>query len=569
MTVFLTPDGRPFYGGTYFPPDDRMGMPGFPRVLQAILSAYRDRPGDVARSAEQITAHLRRDLRPPKSVPEARQDVLDAGLDSLAASFDSRDGGFGSAPKFPQPMALEIALRDLARRGSPVAATIVRTTLDRMAAGGIRDQLGGGFHRYSVDGEWRVPHFEKMLYDNAMLGRLYGLAYQATGVEAYRDVASSTIDYVLRDLKAPTGGFCAAEDADSEGIEGRFYVWTRDDFLAALEPRVGAIAARHFGVTDTGDLDGASVLRVAIPADELARGMDLSLAEVEAAIATACQELLRVRSQRVRPSRDGKVIANWNGLMVRALADASLALGRDDYLQEALACAECLLSAYVEDGRVFHLPARTGVRRIGFLDDHASVAWGLLGLHQATLDRRWLDLAARIAERAFELFWSEPEGRFYDTSADHEPLIARPHGLHDNPTPAGAALLCWVLVDLGRLLDENRYLDVVRRALFPDAAALARYPTSYATALLAVDSLSTEADVVTLFGEASDPRVNALLGSLKRGYRPYQLLRMEPEGDRPEPAAVVCRGSTCGLPVTDPASLAAQLGAPALVVGGR
>ena len=568
MTVFLTPDGRPFYGGTYFPPEDRMGMAGFPRVLAAILSAYRDRPDEVSRGAEQLAAYLQRGAGAPRASPAPNAGTLDAAFEALDAAFDVRSGGFGTAPKFPQPMALEFALRVLTRTGSPAAATIVRTTLDQMAAGGIQDQLGGGFHRYSVDGDWRVPHFEKMLYDNAQLSRIYALAYQATGITAYRGVASATIDYVLRDLRAPSGGFCAAEDADSEGVEGRFYVWTQEAIESTLDGRVGAVASRYWGVSEDGDLDGANVLHVEAPVDELARGLEMPPGEVAASIATARSELLRVRSGRVRPSRDGKVLASWNGLMLRALSDASVALDREDYRAEAVACAEYLASAFVDEGRVWHLAARPGVPRYGFLDDSASVAWGMLGLHQATLDRRWLDLAAQIASRMIELFWSEAERRFYDTSADHETLVARPHGLQDNATPSGSSLACAVLIDLGRLVDEPRYLEIAQSAVASNQEALAAHPTAFATALLALDSLLQEADVVTALGAGDDPGVERLLSGISRGYRPYQLARLESQGDRPQPAAFVCRGMTCGLPVSDPDALVAQLASPVLVGPG-
>jgi hypothetical protein len=577
MTAFLTPEGRPFFGGTYFPPEDRMGMAGFPRVLQAIVAAYRDRRDDVARSAEQLTAQLHRATRVPAVAEEANAAGLDVAFEALLTSFDGRAGGFGAAPKFPQPLALEFALRVLARSSSPAAATILRTTLDRMSAGGMHDQVGGGFHRYSVDGEWLVPHFEKMLYDNALLSRLYALAYQATGIDAYRGVACSALDYVLRDLASKTGGFCAAEDADSDGNEGRFYVWPREEFTSALEPDIARIVAHHFGVTDEGNFEGANVLHVAMPADQVARQLGVPIGQVRAAIASARTALAAVRSRRTRPARDGKVLANWNGLVVRALADAGSALGRQDYVRAAESCAEFVAAELVEDGRVRHLVARLGVQRFGFLDDHAAVVWGLLGLHRATLAKRWLDLAARIVERMLEYHWSEGESRFYDTSSDHEALIARPHGLNDNASPSGSALACSVLIDLGRQMDLPRYLDIARRVLMPAEDALARYPTSFATALLAVDSLAAEVDEVTIFGRQDEQAVVSLLAAVSAEYRPYQIVRLaDPDsaGGRPAgtsagpavtlPWAIVCRGSACGLPTSDPESLRVQLRAPAL-----
>ena len=582
MTVFLAPDGRPFYGGTYYPPTDRYGMPGFGRVLASVVDAYHNRSGDIARATEQLTGHIQRAAHVPPAVGPVDPGTLDAALESLGAGFDPTNGGFGAAPKFPQAGVLEFALRMVARTGSPVAASALRTTLARMAAGGIHDQLGGGFHRYSVDAEWLVPHFEKMLYDNALLSRIYLLAYQATGVEEYRDVATRAIDYVLRDLASPAGGFCAAEDADSEGEEGRYYVWSLDEVLAICGEDIGPVAARHFGVTAAGNFEGANILHVASPVGQLARDLGETPDSVAATVEQARARLLTARARRVRPARDTKVLADWNGLMLRSLADAARILRRDDYLEAALTTGYIIERELIDGGRVFHRPARVGVPRYGFLDDQAACAWGFLGLYEATLDPRWLRRTADLAETMLRHFWVDAETRFYDTSDNHEPLIARPHGLSDNATPAGAGLACAVLVHLSRLLGRPQYADIARRVLTSNEDAAVRYPTAFASTLLAMDLLATDCDEVVLVGRPDDPRTAALAAEAGAAYRPYQLVvRYDPDSPdnhisplvtgrtqvAGQPTAYVCRGTTCGLPATDPEALRRQLTAPSLQPG--
>ncbi|MFQ6020210.1 MAG: thioredoxin domain-containing protein, partial [Dehalococcoidia bacterium] len=331
LTVFLTPEGEPFFGGTYFPPEDRHGLPGFPRVLQAVAEAYRTKREDVTRSAQQMASQLRQAAQSRPSPEPLTADILDQAYRSLDSRFDRQDGGFGAAPKFPQPMAHEFLLRYHHRSGESNALAMVELTLERMARGGMYDQIGGGFHRYSTDAVWLVPHFEKMLYDNALLSRLYLHAYQLTDRPLYRRIAEETLDYVLREMAAPDGGFYSAQDADSEGVEGKFYVWTRQEIESELGAEDGALLCRYFGVSDEGNFEGQNILYQPHDAETVAQQLGVPVERLTAALERGKAHLLAVRDRRVRPGRDEKILTAWNGLMLRSLAEAAGALDREEY----------------------------------------------------------------------------------------------------------------------------------------------------------------------------------------------------------------------------------------------
>ncbi|MBX6341813.1 MAG: thioredoxin domain-containing protein, partial [Thermomicrobiaceae bacterium] len=426
LTVFLTPDLQPFYGGTYFPPEDRLGMPGFPRVLLAASEAYRTRRQEVEQSAREVSQHLQAHFAataPPSALSEA---TLDEAARNLARQFDRVNGGFGGAPKFPAPMALEFLLRTWRRAGVPRALEMVELTLTKMARGGIYDQVGGGFHRYAVDAVWLVPHFEKMLYDNALLARVYALAYQATGGSLYRRVAEETCDYVLREMTSPEGAFYSTQDADSEGEEGKFYVWTPEEIDAALPPREAEIAKRYFGVTEAGNFEGKTVLSVPEPPERVAADLAMSPDALEAAVREIRDRLYAARAGRVWPGRDEKVLAAWNGLMLRALAEVGAALDRPDYVDAAARCAR-FLRDHLDRGGTLSRVFKDGRAHVdGYLEDYAALADGLVSLYEATFEPAWLDWARDLLARAVDRFADPQGGGFFDTPAMAGDLITRP-----------------------------------------------------------------------------------------------------------------------------------------------
>ena len=382
MTVFLTTEGEPFYGGTYFPPEERGGLPSFVRVLEAISEAYQSRRSDVLKSGQQLVARLRQAYTADPGQEPLSESILRAAFDSALPQFDERSGGFGLQPKFPQPTTLEFLLRFHARTGIPLALEMVEFTLDKMAAGGIHDQIGGGFHRYSTDAFWLVPHFEKMLYDNALLARLYTHAYQVTANGQYRRTAERIIDYVVREMTSPEGGFYSAQDADSEGVEGKFFVWRPEHLVDVLGADDAAVVADYYGVSNAGNFEGMSILNVpSVPADVAARH-SLTTDQLESLIDTANQRLLEERSLRVPPMTDTKVITSWNGLMLAAIAEASAVFQRDDYLQVAQTNASYLLDRMVDAGRLRRTDSNSENGSRGFLDDYAVLIAGLVGAAQ-------------------------------------------------------------------------------------------------------------------------------------------------------------------------------------------
>jgi uncharacterized protein YyaL (SSP411 family) len=525
LTVFLTPDGEPFYGGTYFPPEPRHGLPSFRQVLRAVADAYRERPEDVAAQAEALVGALRRSAETEPSREPLTESLLAEAERGLLSQLDPRWGGFGHAPKFPPASALEFLLRRAAASDGGKAAAAVRLTLDGMAAGGMYDLVGGGFHRYSVDGQWLVPHFEKMLYDNALLVPPYLHAWLLTGQERYRVVAEQTLDYMLRELRLPSGGFASAQDADTDGIEGLTYTWTAEEGAPAelLQP------FEH----------GRSILRGEL--DEETR-----------------MRLLAIREQRPQPGLDDKVIASWNGLALAALAEGARRLERADLLAAATELGE-LLSAdplwrTMRDGRA---------KYPGYLDDYANVAHGLYELHVATGDSRWLREARRVALSAVERFGDQERGGFFLTPADGERLVARQKTFDDNPTPAGSSMLAFVLLRLARIWGDDELERLAVGALRLVRDLLPRAPSAFGWALCALDlHLSPPRELAILGPPDSDVARAALAG-----FDPNAVVAFGPAEDVPllagktlvdgKPAVYVCERFACRAPVTDPAELPA------------
>ncbi len=570
LTVFLLPDGRPFYGGTYFPPAPRSGMPAFRQVLAAVAEAYHQRRAAVEQAAESLTDTLRRDLlNLADGAAELDTGLLDAAYAQIARTFDPDYGGFGGAPKFPQPMKLEFLLRAYVRSGDPAARAMALFTLQQMARGGIYDQIGGGFHRYSVDDRWLVPHFEKMLYDNAQLSRVYLYAWQATGAPFCRRVAEETYDYVLRELADAAGGFYSATDADSEGEEGRFFVWDKAELVALLGADAD-IALTYWGVTADGNFEGSSILHVQLADETAAARLGLTADELAAKLAAIKDTLYAARAQRVAPGLDDKIITAWNGMLLASLAQAARALGRADYRAAAVRAGEFLLAALAAPDGGLYRTWKGGQARIpAYLEDYAAVVDALLELYQTTFEPRWFVEARRLADYALDHF-AAPDGGFYDTADHHEALIVRPRNPQDNAAPSGGALLTRQLVRLAAYTGDARYATAARAALAGLTAALRQFPSAFTEWLNALDMFTAGLDEVAVVGDPADARTQALLDAAHGPYRPNVITALAPaaagdthpvallHGRAPQagaPAAYVCRNFACQLPVTTPAAL--------------
>ena len=397
MTVFLTPDGKPFYGGTYFPPEERGGLPSFPRVLTTMADVYRNRRGDVISTTNQLIAHMRQMTRSAPGIEPLTDDIMVQAARELRKQFDDNYGGFGLQPKFPQPMTLEFLLRQYLRNEDPSVLEMVELTLDQMARGGIYDQLGGGFHRYSTDTYWLVPHFEKMLYDNALLARLYLHAYQLTGSPMYRRIVKETLDYVIREMTSPEGGFYSAQDADSEGEEGKFFVWRPEEIVEILGGEDGKLVNDYYGVTIHGNFEGRSILHVPTPLPDFARSVGMDTDAFQQRLQEARAKLMERRASRIAPERDDKVLTSWNGLMLAAFAEAAVVLDRDDYRDVAVTNGAFLLDKLVEEsGRLLRTYKDGQAKLYGYLEDYAFLIDGLLLLHEATFGERWLKGAIEL-----------------------------------------------------------------------------------------------------------------------------------------------------------------------------
>ena len=576
MTVFMTPDGAPFYGGTYFPPVPSRGMPSFKQVLLSLADAYANRREEVLASAENVREFLKESSTASIPRSEVSEGLLAHAANALAGQIDNRFGGFGGAPKFPQAMNLEVLLRHHKRTGDRAALSGVDLTLRQMANGGIYDQLGGGFARYSVDEYWLVPHFEKMLYDNALLARLYLEAYEATGDGFYRRIAEETLDYVMRDMRSPEGGFYSAEDADSEGVEGKFYVWTPEEIEATLEPEDAKLAERYWDVTERGNFEGKNILNVPRPPEAVAAEFGLSTEELWGRILLIRERLFTEREKRVRPGRDEKVLAAWNGLMLRAFALAAGATGREEYLRVAEENAAFLLEKLVVDGRLRRSYKDGQARLNGYLEDYACVADGLVELYETTFETRWLREAASLADAILELFWEEAEGAFYDTAADHEELVTRPRDVYDNATPSGNSVAVDVLLKLSVLLEREDYRERAGAVLDNLSGGMVQVPGAFGRLLSALDFYLSTPYEVAIIGEREAPGTKTLLETVYSSYLPNKVVAGSSENDeeatqlvpllenRPmrggRPTAYVCVNYACQSPTTDPAELARQLG---------
>ena len=576
MSVFLTPDGRPFFGGTYFPPDDRHGMAGFPRVLASVADAYRTRRTEVDQQAATLTGHLQAQLAVPSGDRDPERRQLEAAVSRIAASFDATHGGFGGAPKFPAPMTLEFLLRAWRRSGDAAVLGMVTRTLDAMADGGIHDQLGGGFARYSTDAHWLVPHFEKMLSDNALLSHAYLEAYRATGTDRYAEVARSTLDFMLAELRTEDGGFASALDADSEGVEGRFFAWTHAEFDGALadagfEGGERAALAASWGVSRDGNWEGTNVLHRAGPP------VDSPLQR------RARTALLDARGRRTRPGRDDKQLAAWNGLTLRAFGHAALVLGDARYVEAAADLVRFVEEHLLREGGGVWRTTRAGRSHTpGFAEDHLALADGLLVAHGALGTPGPLLMARSLVDRAIAEFWDERAGTFVDTSAEHGTSIAVPRGLVDNATPSTNSLGADVMLRLALLSGDEDYARRAGAILRAVASGLERQPSAFGRMLAAADrQLGEPLDVVVATGVAGDPAAVALRRAAAAPYVPDLVLTgveaAVPHAGWPlyegkvardgHATAYACRGYRCDAPTADPGTLARQIAGLAQATG--
>jgi uncharacterized protein len=491
MSVFLTPEGEPFFGGTYWPPHGRDGFPGFDEVLLSVIDAWQNRRDELIEQAHRITHYLRKagEAESPSSVA-GDEAATDAAETALRRSFDARWGGFGAAPKFPQPLALRWLLHRWRRSGDAELLAMVTTTLDRMAAGGIFDQLGGGFHRYCVDDRWLVPHFEKMLYDNALLAVCYLEAWQATGNQSYAAVVRQTLDYLLRDMTDPQGGFFSGEDADSEGVEGKFYIWTPAEIEAVLSPEAARLFCRVYDVTEEGNFEGRSILNLLRPIKVEAKLLGCDPAQLAADLGAARQQLLAARAKRVRPGRDEKVLVGWNSLAIDALARAGKALDEPRYTAAANRAADFFWNHLRrDDRRLLHYWRGGQAKYDAYLDDYAGLANGLLTLHETGGPAARLDQAVALADAILTQFVDGDHGGFFFTAADHEPLIVRKKDFFDNPTPSGNGLAVMLLRRLYAATGRDEYRVAAENTLRACAARMRQIPTGVFQLFLAVDCL--------------------------------------------------------------------------------
>jgi uncharacterized protein YyaL (SSP411 family) len=567
MTVFLTPDGRPFYGGTYYPPEDRGPMAGFPRILRGVSEAYRTRREQVHASAGQLTQALQQHFQADLPTRSLSPRLLDEASRNLAQQYDNVNGGFGGAPKFPAPMAIEFLLRFWERSGDEQALRMAELALDRMARGGLYDQVGGGFHRYTVDAIWLVPHFEKMLYDNALLAHAYTLAWQATGTDFYRIITEETLDYVLREMTSPDGAFYSTQDADTDGHEGKFYVFTPDEFAAVLGPEDGQHVADLLGVTQVGNFEGSNVLSIPREADRL-RWRDEQFAPLRA-------RLFEARAQRTLPGRDEKALTSWNGLMLRAFATAAWAFDEPRYAEAATANARFIQEQLWVDGRLRHSYKDGAARIDGFLEDYAFLIDGLLALYQATFDTDWIGWASELADLTVEAFYDPEAGAFYDTARTTD-LIARPRDAYDNATPSGNSVICDALLRLAHLTGNVELVRIANGVIEDYVQVASDQPHGFGRMLAAADVAIGPSAEVAIVGDPRADDTIALLDALRYRFLPRVVIAADqPDGtaadvvellrDRPaqdgRATAYVCVNFACQLPTTDPAEMLRQLDA--------
>ena len=573
MSVFLLPDSRPFFGGTYFPPDDKWGRPGFRNVLLKLAEIYRTRKGDLQGNAENITVSLRQMGAIESPTGALKAEWMERAAQELKERFDASWGGFGRAPKFPPSMALMLLLRSWRRSQDQELMKMVGGTLQRMALGGMYDQLGGGFHRYSVDDYWLIPHFEKMLYDNALLARVYVEAFQATGSAFYRSVASDTLDYVLREMTSPGGGFYSAQDADSEGEEGKYFVWRPEQIREILGKDAADVFCRFYGVTEKGNFEGkTSALFIQKPPRVFAEEEGIGEEELLDILQRARAKLFDAREQRIKPSLDDKILTSWNGLMIGSMALAGRVLERAAYVEEAKKAADFILDN-MRDEQGLLRSHRQGVSKFNaYLDDYAFLIAGLVDLYEASFDPRWIRVASALAREMIARYWDEEGGAFFFTAHDHEELIVRRKMTQDGAIPSGNSMAALGLLKLARLSGEAEFAERGEGVLRSFGEYLGRAPAAFHMMLVALDFCLDTPMEVAIVGERGAEDTRAALRAVGSSFVPNTILALKSESSAPEAdaavpllqgksmvdgraAVYVCENFSCKEPLTDMSAL--------------
>ncbi len=578
MSVFLTQEGVPFYGGTYFPPENQYGRPGFSEVLLAVSRHYRENQEKVGEMAGKLMEGLERLARLRTSEGELDADLPPAAFSRIAQNFDEVNGGFGSQPKFPSTMNLSVCLREYARTENARALDMVKLTLEKMAGGGIYDQLGGGFHRYSVDERWLVPHFEKMLYDNALLAKLYLEAYQATGDATMQRIVRETLEYVTREMTDPEGGFYSTQDADSEGEEGKFFVWDPEEVEALLGKEDAPLFDRYFDISPEGNFEhGKSILNVPVGLEELARFLKVDESRVADGVARGRKTLFEAREERVKPGRDEKVQVNWNGLMISAFASAYQVLGEPAYLEAAERAARFILERMrTEEGGLLHTYKDGRARFDGYQDDYAFLINALVDLCQATFEVAWLKAAKELTQTMIDRFWDEAEGGFFFTGKDHEALIVRSKNPYDNAIPSGNSVGAMALMRLGALLGREDFREKAEGTLKLFQPFMRETPSGFGQMVCALDFFLQRPVEIVVVGPLQASDTQRLLGAVRARWLPNHVVaHCDREGQEEavamipqladkkqvdgKPTAYVCRDLTCSAPVTEVEALEALL----------
>jgi uncharacterized protein YyaL (SSP411 family) len=579
MSVFLTPGGEPFFGGTYFPPSRRYNMPSFREVLVSVARLWREDRSKLLQSSEEIALHLQSAQMLDMASQPLQASTLDQAAFRLAQTYDWRNGGWGKAPKFPQPMAIEFLIRRV-ERGDKMAQDIALHALDAMARGGMYDVVGGGFSRYSTDDRWLIPHFEKMLYDNAQLAGVYLQAYMLTRNPAYRQVCEETLDFLTRELLDLSGGYYSSLDADSEGEEGKYYVWSIEEVQSTLmtgsepgsQPDLYQFFVVAYNIQASGNFEGKTVLQRGLSNEELASQFGLSLDQVKTLLSEIKVKLLKAREQRIRPATDDKVLMAWNALTLKALAEAARYLQRTDYLAHAQKNAEFILDELYHDGVLYRSWRRGQARHRAYLEDYASLILALIALYQSDPDLRWYRATMILTKDMLEHF-SDPQGGFFDTSDEHDPLLLRPKDIQDNATPSGNALAARALLELAHYSGKGAWRDLSEAMLGKIQTVAARHPTAFAMWLIALDQAISPAQEVAILGDYRSKDTQELVHVLWSRYRtnvfsaisPFPPPEEAPEllRDRPllneRATAYVCRNFSCQQPVNSPSELLSQL----------
>jgi len=580
LTAFLTPDGQPFYGGTYFPPHPSHGLPSFTQILDAIHSAYTEKRDAVLQNALEMQKLLERSLleKNPEEVSEKSKDLtgqnlIDHSLIFLDSRFDPIHGGFGPAPKFPQPVVLDFAIQSYSHSHDRRTLQIVEQTLTKMARGGIQDHLGNGFHRYSVDSQWLVPHFEKMLYDNALLSRLYLHAFQVTSSHEFKKTAERTLDHIIQDMASPEGGFYSALDADSEGEEGTFYLWTKPEIREILGDTLAAPFEAYYGVSDLGNFEGKNVLHISQDLKDFAEKKGMGSAEIQDQLERAKTLLFEARESREKPLRDEKILSGWNGMAIRSLAEAGGALDNPTYLKAGIKALEFVLSKMRKGDRLLHSYKDGKTSGYAFLEDYAAIGNASIAVYEATLESRWLDEIKWVTDKIIELFWDQEKRVFFDGPADGETLIVRARDIMDNATPSGNSLAVELLLKTSQIFGDEHHREISKYVLDREAPLMAQFPSGFGRLLTVLDRSLLPKTTVAIFGDQKNLKTKELLKVLLSFYDPNRIVARKDTNQilnhkvpflqdgkvGPYPEVQICNEHSCKPLISDPDTLRKQL----------